>query len=70
MKKGKFRFVFIQSTFNMENLKFWVFRKGKILPVALVEVSKAKVKVNCFDEEKKEIHEIKESFQQFSGCRL
>lgn len=65
-----FRFVFVQRTFGCENLEFIVFQKGKILPVATVEVTPSKANISCFDEEKKDIAEIQKAFQQFSGCRI
>lgn len=65
-----FRFVFVQRTFGSENLEFIVFQKGKILPVATIEVTPLTVNISCFDEEKKDMSEIQKAFQKFSGCKI
>ena len=59
----------MQKTIYSENLGFWVFRKGKILPVATVEITPYNMRVNMFRDKDKDVEDkLKKDFEEFSGC--
>lgn len=65
MEKNNFRFSFMQQ--YKDNSSFWVFRKGKILPVATVEITPCKARVNMLSNKEKR-NDIEDEFERFSGC--
>lgn len=72
-EKYNFSFCYIQRTalgFNAGNLGFWVFQKGKILPVATIELTPCIGRVNNFRLDETEMKEMKEDFKRFSGCDI
>lgn len=69
----EFTFSFIQrplSCWDIGTLGFWAFQKGKILPVALIELTPLTVVVSDFKGEEAEMQKLKEAFKQFSGCSI
>lgn len=69
MKKREFKFSFMQRKEYSENLRFWVFKKGKILPVAIVELTPYNVRVNMFNDKDMNMKDkIETAFEKFSGC--
>ena len=63
-------FSFIESSLCTRDCKpaFWVFREGKFLPVAFIELTPVTVVVRVFKGNSIDMHdEIKESFEKFYG---
>ena len=72
--RKEYKFELIQRRFTvmdeMGNLEFLVFRRGEILPVALIKLTPVKVKVKNFKGKEAEMQELKNAFKQFSGCSI
>lgn len=72
----KFKFSFIEQFprlkywLDTDNLEFYVFQRGKILPVAFIELTPYTVQVNNFRLTEAEMQDLKEEFKQFSGCSI
>lgn len=75
MEEKKVKFSFFQSAIcgQRNELVYWVFQKGRILPVAIIQVFPGITGISIFKGRKSDFYaekreEIKKSLEQFYGC--
>lgn len=72
-KEYDFSFSYVQmlpGSNTIENVGFWVFQKGKIFPVAIIELTPYTWRVNNSRLNEEEEKEMKARFTEFSGCNI